>query len=82
MRDPLTHVKLFVRFPSVSLRYNQQVAKKRLPPEVKEFFVREGRKGGLIGGKARAGKLSAEERTESARRAARARWAKRKKSTD
>jgi hypothetical protein len=33
-----------------------------------------GRKGGLKGGKARAAKMSAEERTESARRAARARW--------
>ncbi|HEY2355794.1 MAG TPA: hypothetical protein VGH79_12940 [Gaiellaceae bacterium] len=35
-----------------------------------------GRRGGLKGGKARAAKLSAEERRESARRAAEARWAK------
>jgi hypothetical protein len=34
-----------------------------------------GRKGGLKGGKARAAKMSAEERSEAARRAARARWA-------
>ena len=34
-----------------------------------------GRKGGLKGGKARAAKLSPEERSEAARRAARARWA-------
>jgi hypothetical protein len=33
-----------------------------------------GRKGGLKGGKARAEKMTAEERSESARRAARARW--------
>lgn len=33
-----------------------------------------GRKGWLKGGKARAEKLTAEERSESARRAARARW--------
>jgi hypothetical protein len=33
-----------------------------------------GRKGGLKGGKARAAKLTAEERAESARKAARARW--------
>lgn len=33
-----------------------------------------GRKGGLKGGKARAAKLTAEERAESARRAAKARW--------
>jgi hypothetical protein len=35
-----------------------------------------GRKGGLKGGRARAAKLTPEERAESARRAARARWAK------
>ncbi len=33
-----------------------------------------GRKGGLKGGKARAAKLSAEERSEIAKRAANARW--------
>lgn len=33
-----------------------------------------GRKGGLKGGKARAEKMTAEERTESARKAAQARW--------
>jgi hypothetical protein len=33
-----------------------------------------GRKGGLKGGKARAAKLTAEQRTEAARKAARARW--------
>lgn len=33
-----------------------------------------GRNGGLKGGKARAAKLSAEERSEIARRAARTRW--------
>ena len=35
-----------------------------------------GRQGGLIGGKARARKLSAEQRREIARKAARARWSK------
>lgn len=35
-----------------------------------------GRKGGLKGGKARADGMTAEERKESARRAARARWSK------
>ena len=33
-----------------------------------------GRKGGLKGGKARAAKLTPEQRAESARKAARARW--------
>jgi hypothetical protein len=36
-----------------------------------------GRKGGLKGGKARAAKMTPEERTEAARKAAEARWAKR-----
>lgn len=35
-----------------------------------------GRKGGLKGGKARAAKMTAEERSEAARRAAAARWQK------
>lgn len=35
-----------------------------------------GRKGGLKGGRARANSLSAEQRTEIAKRAAAARWAK------
>ncbi len=35
-----------------------------------------GRKGGLKGGKARAAKLTAEQRSEIARKAARSRWAK------
>jgi hypothetical protein len=34
-----------------------------------------GRKGGLKGGKARASKMSAKERSEAAKRAAQARWA-------
>jgi hypothetical protein len=41
---------------------------------LKAAAVLLGRKGGLKGGKARAASLSAEERKEIARRAARARW--------
>ena len=37
-----------------------------------------GRKGGLKGGKARAAKMTPEERSESARKAVQARWAKKK----
>jgi hypothetical protein len=53
--------------------------KKRLPPDVRDFFVKKGREGGLIGGKVRAEKLTAEERIASARKAVKARWAKHKK---
>lgn len=41
-----------------------------------------GRKGGLKGGKARAAKLSATERSESARHAATTRWKSQKSQTD
>lgn len=48
------------------------------PPEQDEgkdpAAVALGRKGGLKGGKARAAKMTAEERAESARKAAKARW--------
>ena len=53
--------------------------KRKLPQDVRDFFVKEGKKGGHIGGKARAAKLSPEERSESARKAVKARWAKHKK---
>lgn len=36
--------------------------------------VERGRRGGLRGGKARAERMTAEERSKAARRAARARW--------
>lgn len=45
------------------------------PERVKDpAAVELGRRGGLIGGKARAAKLSPEQRSEIARAAARARW--------
>ena len=40
--------------------------------------VELGRRGGKKGGPARAAKMTKEERSESARKAAKARWAKRK----
>lgn len=46
----------------------------KLPDEIREFF----RKQGAAGGKARAERLSPEERRESARKAVEARWAKAK----
>jgi len=53
--------------------------KKVLPSEVREYFSKLGRKGGLKGGRARAAKMSAEERSASARAAVQARWSKPKK---
>jgi hypothetical protein len=48
-----------------------------LPEEVLEYF----RKQGKVGGKTRAARLSAEQRSEIARKAINARWAKARKST-
>jgi hypothetical protein len=42
------------------------------------YRVEAGRKGGTKGGKARAEKLSEKKRTEIARKAAKARWSKKK----
>lgn len=53
---------------------------RRLPTEVKKKnrnAIALGRRGGLKGGPARAAKMSATERSESARNAVKARWAKR-----
>lgn len=43
-------------------------------PEKDAAAVELGRRGGRKGGRARAARMTAEERSESARRAARARW--------
>ncbi len=46
--------------------------------EMRELARRLGRRGGLKGGPARAAKMTPEERSESARKAAKARWAKKR----
>jgi hypothetical protein len=43
---------------------------------IREHYTKIGRKGGLKGGKTRTDAMTAEERTELARMAARARWGK------
>ncbi len=52
------------------------MAKKKAPSELHDAAVRLGHKGGLKGGPARAAELSAEQRSEIAAKAAKARWAK------
>lgn len=50
------------------------------PPSGKDpLAVELGRRGGLKGGKARAAKLTAEERRQAAQKAAEARWRRRQK---
>jgi len=54
------------------------MAKKKIPDEVLQYFIKMGRKGGKLGGRIRADKMTAEERSESARKAVIARWDKQK----
>jgi len=51
----------------------------QVPQGLREYLAKLGSKGGKKGGPARAAKMTAEERSESARRAVQARWAKAKK---
>jgi hypothetical protein len=62
--------------------YTGVVPKKKLPPEIREYFVRMGKKGGALGGRTRAENLSPEERSDSARKAVMARWQKVKANED
>jgi hypothetical protein len=57
------------------LTYNKTMAKK-LPAEFRKYLAKIGKKGGLKGGHARAEKMTAEERSASARKAVQARWAR------
>jgi hypothetical protein len=63
----------------MGVTYNAVMGKRKLPPEVRDFFVKMGRRGGKLGGAIRASTMTPEERSESARRAVQARWAKARK---
>jgi len=54
------------------------MAKKQISTELHTYFAKLGKKGGLKGGPARAAKMTAEERSASARAAVQARWARSK----
>lgn len=61
----------------LAFRVVQQLTGQAPKPDTEESVkAQSGRKGGLKGGKARAAKLSPEERSEIAKNAANARWAK------
>lgn len=65
-----------------ALKYNRGMVKDKQQPDENEqpaknpHAVALGRRGGLKGGKARAAKLTPEQRAEIARKAAAARWKK------
>ena len=72
------HLQLAIRD---RLRYNSCVTENQDPTddELRELARILGRRGGKKGGKARAAKMTPEERSESARKAVNARWAKKKR---
>jgi hypothetical protein len=58
------------------------VGRKQIPLEFREYFSKLGKKGGKKGGPARAARMTAEERSASARKAVQARWEKAKAERD
>jgi hypothetical protein len=68
-RDPMQRAKLTIDLASGAVEPEPQRVKDPASVEL-------GRQGGLIGGKRRAEKLSPERRSEIARKAAAARWAR------
>jgi len=54
--------------------------RKRIPKELRNYFAKIGKKGGKKGGAVRAVRMTAEDRSESAREAVKAPWVKTKKS--
>ena len=58
--------------------YLHLVRKKKagIPPEVSAWYAELGRRNGAKGGKARAAKMTPEQRSAAARKAVQARWAK------
>ena len=62
------------------LRYNRRMTENQEPQdeEIRELARKLGRRGGLKGGPARAAKMTPEERSEAARKAVNARWAKKR----
>jgi hypothetical protein len=75
---PLIRLQLVIRD---RLRYNRCVTENQDPTdeELRELARRLGRRGGLKGGPARAAKMTPEERSEAARKAVNARWAKKRR---
>jgi hypothetical protein len=82
IRTPPTNCKRKVLEIRTGGTYTWVMPRKKLPPEVLEYFVRMGKKGGASGGRARAAKMTAEARSASAKKAVEARWARAKRDQD
>jgi hypothetical protein len=75
--DPLKYVNKNLLAILQGVKYHEGMPRRKLPADIKAYFVRMGRQGGKIGGRARAESLSPERRREIAQKAIAARWAKR-----
>lgn len=78
--NPSAHTNVKERLLEIrtGVTYTKVVPKKKLPPEIRDYFVRMGKMGGALGGHARAANMTQEQRSESARNAVTARWKRRK----
>lgn len=79
MRNPLALSRGFLIRHAKGVNIVEDMARKKIPAEALEFFRKAGSRGGKIGTKARMKKLTPEQRTELARKAAAARWAKKRR---
>jgi hypothetical protein len=60
-------------------RVRDAMKRMMLDPEVLAFFKKAGQSGGRVGGKIAASHMTQEQRTERAKKAASARWAKKRR---
>jgi hypothetical protein len=81
IRDPLSNVNENLLAIRNRVTYHRCMPRKKLPPDVLDFFRKQGAKGGKIGGAIRAERMTPEQRSESARHAIQSRWAKEKERT-
>jgi hypothetical protein len=75
--DPLMSVKHKALDFHYRVKYHRSMPRHKISPETLAYFKRMGKKGGKIGGNARAASLTPERRKEIAQKAIAARWAKR-----
>ena len=77
MLNPLQYARTFLKWNAKGVKLVVAMAgRKKLNKQALEFFRVEGRRGGLKSGKARMEKLTPEQRSAIARKAAAARWGK------
>ena len=72
------HHSLIILDIHEGVKYSLRMSTKKLPVDIQAYFAKMGSRGGKLGGRIRAEKLSDERRSEIARKASEARWSKKK----